>query len=97
MVLPDDVQGHWVEFNHAGHQPDIPWHPEIPISSPSAIVKQKDVAFPWEPLGDHMGVVQADELAEFATSLGVLRIIRSNLPDDIPGVSTDDGHEVRVP
>jgi len=72
MVLPDDVQGHWVEFNHTGHQPDVPRHPEIPISGPSAIVKQEDVAFPGEPLGDHMGVVQADDLAEFATSLGVL-------------------------
>ena len=44
-----------------------------------------------------MGVVQADELTELATRFGVLCIIRSDLPDDIPGVSADDGYEVGVP
>jgi len=43
-----------------------------------------------------MGMVQADELTEFLSSFGVLRVIRSDLPDDLPGVSADDGENVCV-
>lgn len=42
-------------------------------------------------------MVQADELTKFLTSLGVLGIIRSESPDDVPGGSIDDSDDVGVP
>lgn len=96
MVFPDDVQGHGVEFDDAGGEPDVPGHAEVSVACPSAVVEEQDVAFSGEALGDHMGMVWADELTEFASSLGVFGVVWSEFPDDVSGVSTDDGGDVGV-
>ena len=96
MVFPDDVQGHGVEFDDAGGEPDEPGHAEVSVACPSAVVEEQDVAFPGETLGDHMGMVQADELTNFLTCLGVLGVVWSESPDDVPSGSIDDGDDVGV-
>jgi len=96
MVFPDDVQGHGVKFNDAGCQSDVPWHSEVSVACPSAVVEEQDVAFPGEALWDHMGMVQANELTKFLASLGIFGVIRSDFPDNVSGGSTDDGDDVGV-
>ncbi len=96
MVFPDDVQGHGVEFDHAGCQSEVPWHPEVSIAGPSAVVEEQYVAFSGEALGDHMSMVQADELTKFPASLGVFGVVWSYFPDDVASGSIDDCGDVGV-
>lgn len=71
MVLPDDLERHGVKLDHPGQQSNVSGHPEIPVACPSTVVKEQDVAFPREALGDQMRMVRADELTKAATSHGV--------------------------
>jgi len=96
LVLPDDVKGHGVKLYDAGCQPDEPWHSEVSIAGPSAVVEEEDVAFPGEALGNHMRMVQADELTKAATLRGGLGVLGSDFPDDVPGCATDDSDDVGV-
>lgn len=96
MVFPDDVQGHGVEFDDAGGEPDELGHAEVSVACPSTVVEEQDVAFPGETLGDHMRMVWADELTKFLASLGVFGVVWSESPDDVAGGFIDDGDDVGV-